>query len=206
MKVRVLNAGKTKLSNRAMTLNVNFSKNIQRIDNVNKLVPLGQKINKAGSAKKGAKKQKEVQQLTERRNDLKRYINGTTLPQNKKNAFTRQVNLNATNLIELRKEVNNEIQTIKSTKRSKNLDELKQYLQPLNVDKSKFIKRFENTTISLENIKKVINDEVAVKGNLESKKRTLVDKISTAKGYGVTVQFQYERERTRFGRKAQQVE
>jgi hypothetical protein len=66
---------------------------------------------------------------------------------------------------------------------------LKQYLQPLNVDKSKFVKRFENTTISLENIKKVINDEVAVKGNLESKKRTLVDKISTAKGYGVTFNF-----------------
>ena len=189
MKIRVLNAGKTKLSNRATTLNVNFSKNIQRVDNVNKLVPLGQKINNAGTAKKGAKKQKEVQQLTERRNGLKQYINGTTLPQNKKNAFARQVNLNATNLLELRKEVNNEIQKIKSTKRSKNLDELKQYLQPLNVDKSKFVKRFENTTISLENIKKVINDEVAVKGNLESKKRALVDKISTAKGYGVTFNF-----------------
>jgi hypothetical protein len=177
------------LSNRATTLNVNFSKNIQKVDNVNKLVPLGQKINNAGTAKKGAKKQKEMEQLSERRNDLKRYINTTTLPQNKKNAFARQVNLNTTNLIELRKEVNTEIQRIKNTKRSKNLDELKRYLQPLNVNASKFIKRFENTAISLENIKKVINDEVAVKGNLESKKRALMDKISTAKGYGISFNF-----------------
>jgi hypothetical protein len=189
MKVRIIGAGKSKLSNRAKSLNVNFSKNIEKINDVTKLTPLRTKINNAGSAKKGAKKQKESEQLTMRRNETKQYINGTTLPQNKKNAFIRQVNLNATNLIELRKEVNAEIQKIKNTKRSKNLDELKQYLQPLNIDKSKFIKRFENTTISLENIKKVINDEVATKGNLESKKRTLADKISTAKGYGVAFNF-----------------
>ena len=189
MKVRIIGAGKSKLSNRAKSLNVNFSKNIEKINDVTKLTPLRTKINTAGSAKKGAKKQKELEQLTMRRNETKQYINGTTLPQNKKNAFIRQVNLNATNLIELRKEVNAEIQKIKNTKRSKNLDELKQYLQPLNIDKSKFIKRFENTTISLENIKKVINDEMATKGNLESKKRTLADKISTAKGYGVAFNF-----------------
>jgi hypothetical protein len=190
MKVRVLNAGKTKLSNRAKSLNVNFSKNIQQINNVNKLNLVKQKINTAGTAKQGAQKRREAAELAERRNKLKTYINNnTTLPQNKKDAFTRQVNLNNTNLIELRKEINSEIQKVKTNKRTREMDELKQYLQPLNIEKSKFIERFRASNISLENMKSAVNKEVAIKGNLDSKKRALADKIDTAKQYNVAFNF-----------------
>ena len=190
MKVRVLNAGKTKLSNRAKSLNVNFSKNIQQINNVNKLNLIKQKINTAGTAKQGARKQREAAELTQRRNKLKTYINNnTTLPQNKKAAFTRQVNLNSTNLIELRKEINSEIQKVKDNKRTREMDELQKYLQPLNIEKSKFIERFRASNISLENMKSAVNKEVAIKGNLDSKKRALVDKIDTAKQYNVAFNF-----------------
>ena len=190
MKVRVLNAGKTKLSNRAKSLNVNFSKNIQQINNVNKLNLIKQKINTAGTAKQGARKQREAAELTQRRNKLKTYINNnTTLPQNKKAAFTRQVNLNSTNLIELRKEINSEIQKVKDNKRTREMDELQKYLQPLNIEKSKFIERFRASNISLENMKSAVNKEVAIKGNLDSKKRALADKIDTAKQYNVAFNF-----------------
>jgi hypothetical protein len=190
MKVRVLNAGKTKLSNRAKSLKVNFSKNIQQINNVNKLNLLKQKINTAGTAKQGARKRREVAELTERRNKLKTYINNnSTLPQNKKAAFIRQVNLNNTNLIELRKEINSEIQQLKDAKRAKDMDELQKYLQPLNIEKSKFIERFKASNISLENMKSAVNKEVAIKGNLDSKKRALADKIDTAKQYNVAFNF-----------------
>src|SRR6056300_1130625 len=190
MKVRVLNAGKTKLSNRAKSLNVNFSKNIQQINNVNKLNLIKQKINTAGTAKQGAQKRREAAELAERRNKLKTYINNnTTLPQNKKAAFTRQVNLNNTNLIDLRKEINSEIQKVKDNKRTREMDELQKYLQPLNIEKSKFIERFRASNISLENMKSAVNKEVAIKGNLDSKKRALVDKIDTAKQYNVAFNF-----------------
>src|SRR5210317_1345420 len=190
MKVRVLNAGKTKLSNRAKSLNVNFSKNIQQINNVNKLNLVKQKINTAGTAKQGAQKRREAAELAERRNKLKTYINNnTTLPQNKKAAFTRQVNLNNTNLIDLRKEINSEIQKVKDNKRTREMDELQKYLQPLNIEKSKFIERFRASNISLENMKSAVNKEVAIKGNLDSKKRALVDKIDTAKQYNVAFNF-----------------
>ena len=190
MKVRVMSAGKTKLSNRAKSLNVNFSKNIQKLNTVNKLVPLQQKINDTGAAKQGSKKQKEAARVAQSREQLKSYISvNTILPQNKRNAFVRQVNLNNTNLLELRKEINSEIQKVKNTKRSKNIDELKQYLQPLNIDKLKFIQRFETTNISLENIKVAVNKEVASKGDLNSKKRALSDKINTAKSYDVAFNF-----------------
>src|SRR6056300_1216206 len=190
MKVRVLNAGKTKLSNRAKSLNVNFSKNIQQINNVNKLNLIKQKINTAGTAKQGARKRREAAELTQRRNKLKTYINNnTTLPQNKKAAFTRQVNLNSTNLIELRKEINSEIQKVKDNKRTREMDELQKYLQPLNIEKSKFIERFRASNISLENMKSAVNKEVAIKGNLDSKKRALADKIDTAKQYNVAFNF-----------------
>src|SRR6056300_1146081 len=190
MKVRVLNAGKTKLSNRAKSLNVNFSKNIQQINNVNKLNLVKQKINTAGTAKQGAQKRREAAELAERRNKLKTYINNnTTLPENKKAAFTRQVNLNNTNLIDLRKEINSEIQKVKDNKRTREMDELQKYLQPLNIEKSKFIERFRASNISLENMKSAVNKEVAIKGNLDSKKRALADKIDTAKQYNVAFNF-----------------
>jgi hypothetical protein len=190
MKVRVLNAGKTKLSSRAKSLNVNFSKNIQQINNVNKLNLVKQKINTAGTAKQGAQKRREAAELAERRNKLKTYINNnTTLPENKKAAFTRQVNLNNTNLIDLRKEINSEIQKVKDNKRTREMDELQKYLQPLNIEKSKFIERFRASNISLENMKSAVNKEVAIKGNLDSKKRALADKIDTAKQYNVAFNF-----------------
>jgi hypothetical protein len=190
MKVRVIGAGKTKLSNRAKSLNVNFSRNISGVNNVAKLAPLRQKINNAGAAKKGAQNQKEAERLAERRRELKNYINkNTTLSQNKKNAFVRQVNLNTTNLNQLRKEIDTEIQQTKNTKRSKNLNELESYLQPLNINKTKFIQMFKNSNISLTNIKAAINKEVAAKGDLNSKKRTLSNKIDEAKQFNVTFNF-----------------
>src|SRR5210317_1313794 len=190
MKVRIINAGKTKLSNRAKSLEINVSKNITNVNNVNKLFPLQQKINDLGAAKKNEEKQKQAKQLAERRNELKQYINTISiLSQNKKNAFVRQVNLNNTNLTELRKEINTEVQKIKDEKRSKNLDELEQYLQPLNINKAKFIQRFKNSNISLTNIKAAINKEVAAKGDLNSKKRTLSNKIDEAKSFDVVFNF-----------------
>jgi hypothetical protein len=190
MKVRIINAGKTKLSNRAKSLKINVSKNITNVNNVNKLFPLQQKINDLGAAKKNEEKRKQAKQLAERRNELKQYINTISiLSQNKKNAFVRQINLNNTNLTELRKEINTEVQKIKDEKRSKNLDELEQYLQPLNINKAKFIQRFKNSNISLTNIKAAINKEVAAKGDLNSKKRTLSNKIDEAKSFDVVFNF-----------------
>ena len=190
MKVRIIGAGKQKLSNRAGSLGVKFSRNIANVNSVNKLKPLRNMINNAGRNKESAKTQKDAAILSEKRQELKNYINrNITLPQNKKNAFVRQVNLNSTNLIELRKEINTEIQSIKNTKRTKNLDELERYLQPLNINKSKFIQRFKNSNISLENIKMAINKEVTIKGDLNSKKRTLSSKIDEAKTYNVAFNF-----------------
>jgi hypothetical protein len=190
MKVRIIGAGKQKLSNRAQSLEVKFTKNIAKVNNVTKLKPLRNAINKAGQNRKNAQTERNTAILTEQRQELKNYINrNTTLSQNKKNAFVRQVNLNSTNLTELRKEINTEIQSIKNTKRAKNLDELEQYLQPLNINKTKFIQRFKNSNISLENIKVAINKEVAVKGDLNSKKRTLSNKIGEAKTYNVAFNF-----------------
>ena len=183
MKVRIIGVGKKKLSNIAQSLDVDFSRNIAKVDNVNKLKPLRNAINKANT-------ERNAVIIAKKRQELKNYINrNTTLPQNKKNAFVRQVNLNSTNLTELRKEINTEIQSIKNTERAKNLNELEQYLQPLNINKTKFIQRFKNSNISLENIKVAINKEVAAKGNLNSKKRTLSSKIDEAKTYNITFDF-----------------
>ena len=189
-KVRMIDGGKKKLYEKAKSLNINYSPNIEKLQNVEKMVQLRNAINTAGANKKAAEKTSKLELLTERRREVKNYINqNKTLPQNKKNAFIKQVNVNSTNLNVLRKEINTEIQRVKNTKRSKNLDELEQYLEPLNINKSTFIQQFKNSNVSLSNIKASINKEVAKRGDINSKKRVVIDKIKEAREYGVVFNF-----------------
>ena len=193
IKVRMIDAGKKKLSEKAQSLNVNYSSNIEKLQNVDRMVQLRNLINQAGAKKKAAKQKKNVELLAERKREVKNYINqNSTLPQNKKNAFIKQLNLNSVNLNALRKEINAEIQRVKNTKRSKNLDELEQYLEPLNINrtvKNSFIQKFKNSNISLTNIKSAVNKEVAKKGDINSRRRVVMNKIKEATEFGVAFNF-----------------
>jgi hypothetical protein len=96
IKVRMIDAGKKKLSEKAQSLNVNYSSNIEKLQNVDRMVQLRNLINQAGAKKKAAKQKKNVELLAERKREVKNYINqNSTLPQNKKNAFIKQLNLNS---------------------------------------------------------------------------------------------------------------
>ena len=193
IKVRMLDAGKKKLSEKAQSLNVNYSSNIKKLQNVDRMVQLRNLINQAGAKKKAAKQKKNVELLAERKREVKNYINqNSTLTQNKKNAFIKQLNLKSVNLNALRKEVNAEIQRVKNTKRSKNLDELEQYLEPLNINrtvKNSFIQKFKNSNVSLTNIKSAVNKEVAKKGDINSRRRVVMNKIKEAAEFGVAFNF-----------------
>jgi hypothetical protein len=193
IKVRMIDAGKKKLSEKAQSLNVNYSSNIEKLQNVDRMVQLRNLINQAGAKKKAAKQKKNVELLAERKREVKNYINqNSTLPQNKKNAFIKQLNLNSVNLNALRKEINAEIQRVKNTKRSKNLDELEQYLEPLNINrtvKNSFIQKFKNSNVSLTNIKSAVNKEVAKKGDINSRRRVVMNKIKEATEFGVAFNF-----------------
>jgi hypothetical protein len=88
--------------------------------------------------------------------------------------------------------VNAEIQRVKNTKRSKNLDELEQYLEPLNINrtvKNSFIQKFKNSNVSLTNIKSAVNKEVAKKGDINSRRRVVMNKIKEATEFGVAFNF-----------------
>src|SRR6056300_263456 len=193
IKVRMIDAGKKKLSEKAQSLSVNYSSNIEKLQNVDRMVQLRNLINQAGAKKKAAKQKKNVVLLAERKREVKNYINqNSTLPQNKKNAFIKQLNLNSVNLNALRKEINAEIQRVKNTKRSKNLDELEQYLEPLNINrtvKNSFIQKFKNSNVSLTNIKSAVNKEVAKKGDINSRRRVVMNKIKEATEFGVAFNF-----------------
>jgi hypothetical protein len=192
-KIRIIDAGKKKLYEQAQSLNVNYSSNIEKIKNVENLTKLRAIINKAGAQKKIKINKIKVENLAKRKRALKNVVqkNGV-LPREKKNSFITQINVNGANLDALRKNINAEIQKVKNTKREKNLDELKKYIAPLNINttlKNGFIEKFKTSDISLSNIKIAVNKEVSKKGDITSKKRVLSDKIKEARDYGVVFNF-----------------
>ena len=156
-----------------------FMKAISKLNTTNSVKFLENRIRSAGS-----------DDINERRREMKNYIEKNIfLERNKKIGFIRQVNLNATNLGELRTEVNSEINSAKKKKRMKNYDELDRYLKPLKVNRAKFLTRFKNTNISLENIKVSINKESSSINDLNKRKRALSNKVDEAKSLGVTLNF-----------------
>ena len=128
--------------------------------------------------------------IKEKRRELKAYLASiTSLPQNKINAFNRQINVDGTNLVKLRTEINNTVKTVKAEQREKNLNELKMYLEPLNVNKTKYINRFKQSNIPLPTIKAIINKEVSNKTLLKEKQKTLSEKINGARKFGVAFNY-----------------
>ena len=192
-KIRIIGSAKEKLYEKAKPLNVNYSRTIENLKNVEKVIQLRNVINTASARKKTIDNKQKIELRTTRKREVKAYINQSkSLPQSKKNIFIKQLNINSTNLNQLRKNIDTDIQEFKSQNRMKNINELEQYLKPLNINISKkntFIQQFKNSTLSLSNIKASINKEVAEKGNIESKKRILSAKIMSAKQYGVEFNF-----------------
>jgi hypothetical protein len=192
-KIRIIDAGKKKLYERAQSLNVNYSSNIEKIENVDNLTKLRAIIDKAGARKKIEINNNKIKNLAKRKQALKNVVQkNNVLPIEKKKSFITQINVNGANLDALRKNINAEIQRVKNIKREKNLDELKKYIAPLNINttlKNGFIEKFKTSNISLSNIKIAVNKEVSKRGDITSKKRVLSGKIKEAQDYGVVFNF-----------------
>ena len=192
-KIRIIDAGKKKLYERAQSLNVNYSSNIEKIKNVDNLTKLRAIIDKAGARKKIEINNNKIKNLAKRKQALKNVVQkNNVLPIKKKKSFITQINVNGANLDALRKNINAEIQRVKNIKREKNLDELKKYIAPLNINttlKNGFIEKFKTSNISLSNIKIAVNKEVSKRGDITSKRRVLSGKIKEAQDYGVVFNF-----------------
>jgi hypothetical protein len=180
MKIRIIGAGKEKLRERAKPIESStLLKTINSVSNVKKLVPLKNKINMLITRQQVV----NMENKNRRKSTLKKYITKSgVLSQNKKNAFIQRVNANGANLDEIRKNVEAEI---KVSTRQKETNELKTYLEQLNVNRSKYLNEFQQSNISFRNIKAKIDKEVALKGDFKSKKSMLASKIEEARSYDI---------------------
>ena len=180
MKIRIIGAGKEKLRERAKPVESStLLKTINSVSNVKKLVPLKNKINMLITRQRVV----NMENKNRRKSTLKTYITkSAVLSQNKKSAFIQRVNANGANLDEIRKNVEAEI---KVSTRQKETNDLKSYLEQLNVNRSKYLNEFQQSNISFRNIKAKINKEVALKGDFKSKKSMLASKIEEARSYDI---------------------
>ena len=145
----------------------NFSNRIKRTTDFNQLISLKNNIRQVALNKDSAKKQKNIAKLNRNKQDFIAYVQSTTLPPNRKQVFINRMKLNKVDIPKLTQNVETLMKNLNKTQRVKNLDEFEAYIVNLNINKNAYTSKFRNTNISLDQIKKEVNN--VVKENAEKK-------------------------------------
>ena len=178
IKLDVVQAGKVALSKLSNERGVseNFSRAISNLKFTNRLVPTKIQIEQAGSVKNENKRRKNAEILAKDKQEFIDFVQKSNLPQNRKQNFINRMKLEKVNIPKLREDVDTLVKNLKNTQRAKNLNELGAYIKNLNVNKTGLINRFKTTNISLENIKKEVDDIVKKKNNIKAEKNKLLER------------------------------
>jgi hypothetical protein len=178
IKLDIVEAGKvalSKLSNEKQ-VSENFSRAISNLKFTNRLTPLKEKIEVAGSAKNENKKKKNAEILAKNKGDFIEFVQKSNLPPNRKQNFINRMKLEQVNIPKLREAIATATKNLKNTQRAKDINELGAYVKNLNVNNTDLINRFKTTNISLENMKKEVNDIVKKKNTIKIEKNNLLER------------------------------
>ena len=107
-------------------------------------------------------------------------VRGAKIPVNKKKLFTSRLKLKKVDIPKLQIELNNMIKDEKSKKKQNELNELKRYATRFNIDPIPFIQDFQTSNISLNAVKKKVDEVVTKKKTLKEMKNVLNRRIRKA--------------------------
>ena len=157
-----------------------FTSRIMSIKSVNQLVPMKKRIEQTRKEMKVAKQKAENDKLTKRKQVLSFEVQSARIPQNKKKLFTNRLKLKKVDIPKLQLELDNLIKNEKSKKKQNELDELKRYAKRFNIGATPFIQDFQTSKISLEAMKKKVDETVMKKKTLKEMKNVLNQRIRKA--------------------------
>lgn len=174
VRVNLIETGKKKLSELAAEKNVETK--IPTVISLDRLVRLKKIISRTASSRVAEKRQKNIEKMTREKQRFVDFVQKSALPKNKQQVFINRMRLNKVDIPKLRENVKTTMENRKKTRRQKDLNELRAYVRNLNVDKNKFIKNFETTSISLVNAKKKVNEALQKKSRVRSEKDALLER------------------------------
>jgi hypothetical protein len=179
VQVTVREAGKLNLMKNASNVG-DFTSRIMSIKNVSQLVPMKKLIEQTRKEMKVAKQKAENDKLNKRKQVLSFEVQSAKIPENKKKLFINRLKLKKVDIPKLQSELNNIIKDEKSKKKQNELNELKRYATRFNIDPIPFIQDFQTSNISLNAIKKKVDEVVMKKKTLKEMKNTLNRRIRKA--------------------------
>lgn len=179
VQVTIREAGKLNLMKNASNVG-DFTSRIMSIKNVSQLVPMKILIEQARKEMKVAKQKAENDKLNKRKQVLSFEVQSANIPENKKKLFINRLKLKKVDIPKLQSALNNVIKNEKSKKRQNELNELKRYATQFNIDATPFIQNFQTSNISLNAIKKKVDEVVMNKKTLKEMKNVLNQKIRKA--------------------------
>jgi len=177
--INIREAVKKKLLEEASNVG-DFTGQITSIKNIRQLAPMKKQIEQVKLVKKLANQKSETEKLERSKRGFALEVQSAIIPQNKKQLFINRLKLKKVDIPKLEKNLNNAIKNEKIKKRQNELNELKKYTKRFNLNTTPFIQNFQTSNISLNAMKKKVDESVMKKKTLKEMKAFLNQRIQKA--------------------------
>ena len=172
VQVTIREAAKKKLLENALNVG-DFTSRIASIKNVTQLLPMKKLIEQTKFEKNVAKRKAGTNKLENSKKTFASEVQRARIPNDKKKLFVNRLKLKNVNIPKLRSDLSTLITNEKTKQQQKDVNELKKYTTTFNINASPFIQEFQSSNISLNAIKKKIDDVVKDKKTLKQMKDAL---------------------------------
>jgi len=172
VQVTIREAAKKKLLENALNVG-DFTSRIASIKNVTQLLPMKKLIEQTKFEKNVAKRKAGTNKLENSKKTFASEVQRARIPNDKKKLFVNRLKLKNVNIPKLRSDLSTLITNEKIKQQQKDVNELKKYTTTFNINASPFILEFQSSNISLNAIKKKIDDVVKEKKTLKQMKDAL---------------------------------
>jgi hypothetical protein len=177
--INIREAIKKKLLEEASNVG-DYTSQITSIKNIRQLEAIKKRIEQDKLVKKLANQKSKTEKLEKSKKGFALEVQIANIPQNKKQQFINRLKLKNVDIPKLEKNLNNVIKTEKNKKKQNELNELKKYTKRFDINATPFIQDFQTSNISLNAIKKNVDNAVMKKKTLKQMKEFLNQRIKKA--------------------------
>jgi len=179
VQVTIREAAKNKLLENASNIG-DFTNRISSIRNITQLLPMKQLIEQAKLEKNLIKQKAESNKLENLKKTFSFEVQLARIPNDRKKLFLNRLKLKNVNIPKLTNNLSTLVTNVKTQQKQKNVNELKRYTTTFNINASPFIQEFQTSNISLNAVKKKVDEVVKKKKTLKEMKNALNGRIRKA--------------------------
>ena len=178
-RINIREAVKKRLLNEASNVG-DFTRQITTIKNVRQLAPMKKLIEQTKLGKKVTKQKSDTEKMEKSKKGFALEVQRATIPNDKKKLFINRLKLKNVNIPKLSNNLSTNVANEKAQQKQKNINELKRYITTFNINATQIIQDFQSSNISLNAMKKKVDEVVKEKRTLKQMKNALNGRIKKA--------------------------